>query len=441
MTENHDQYGAVPLKVLLFLILLLAVACAAESGAASQSNNPLVDTQAQLQANRQQGRVMQAVYQLQVLGDRSGWNPALLEQAGDLWQQAGDVTRSQPYFAAAADQSTDVNLLRKLAQIYIDLGRWEPAVDTLAQLIAVDAAHTWGNYQLGLIRAALDPRAAAGYLRTASADERYAPTSRAVLTIITDENQSAELGLQVGMALVEAELWPYAELAFTQSVLLDSEYAEALAYLGLARDRQDKSGAAYVDRAVALQPANPLVRYLYGLHLRHAGDYAGSLDALILATAYDPQNPAFYAELSTAYRLLDDLVSAERWLKVAVNVSGADDRFQRMLALFYSEEAYNLEIDGLSTLESATVQLPNDPELRAGFGWALHTMGETEAGLEQLDVALGIEPNNPRALLYKARIWLEGDNSADALPLLERVAALESPYQLEAQRLLADLTG
>ncbi len=442
MTENHTKYRAVPLLVLLFLILALSSACAQETPDTADDNAALIAAaQAQLQANIQQGRMMQALYQLDVIANQTGWNPVLLEQSGDLWRQAGNVTQSLAYYALAADQSADVSLLRKLAQIYLDMTFWQQAVDTLSQIILAAPDDAWGNYQLGLIRAASDPRSATAYLLKAGQDARYETVSRAVLDVIADEAPSASLSLQVGITLAESELWSYAELAFMHSVQLDDGYAEAWAYLGLARDRQSKNGAVYIDRAVSLQPENPLVRYLQGLHLRSQVDYAGSLDALILATAYDPQNPAFYAELSNAYRLMNDLPNAERWLKVAVNLSGDDERFQRMLALFYSEEAYNLEIDGLSTLESATVQLPNDPELRAGFGWALYTMGEATAGLEQLNRALTIAPNNPRALYYKARILLDDDKTAEARPLLEQVAEQESPYQLEAQRLLDDISG
>src|SRR5690606_13586201 len=134
-----------------------------------------------------------------------------------------------------------------------------------------------------------------------------------------------------------------------------------------------------------------------------------------------------------------DLQNAERWLRVAVEISEGAAHFQQRLALFYAETAYNLDAGGLTTLQDSTVLLPNDPDVRAGFGWALHTMGDSEAGLLQLDRALEIAPNHPRALLYKARIWLETGNMEGAVRLLTLVAAGESAYQAEALRLLTGL--
>lgn len=435
---KQGSLRAVPLLALLFLILgIVLVSCvptqAAEGGQAGNLS-------ASIEQNQQRGRWMQALYQLEAQAAREGWSPQALRQAGDLWAAAGDLSRALPYWEAVwAADSADSELLRRLSRAYIDQQRWSQALDSLRQLAQSLPDEGWAHYQLGLIRAAFDPKTAEGHLRTAARTPTYAESAISLLNVLVDDSQDTSLSVRVGLALVEQGLWPYAELALDHAVDLGEADAAALAYLGLARDQQGKSGESRIMQAVALEPQNALVRYLEGLHWRSVGDDEASLEALRQGTLLAPDNPALYAELGEAYQRVGDLQNAERWLRVAVEMSEGDAHFQQRLALFYAETAYNLDAGGLTTLQDSTVLLPNDPDVRAGFGWALHTMGDSEAALVQLDRALEIAPNHPRALLYKARIWLETGNMEGAVRLLTLVAAGESAYQEEALRLLTGL--
>ena len=425
------KWGAAPILVLLFLL-----------GACANTESDTTDSSVRdrIQANLAAGRTMQALYQIDTLAAETGWSADLLLLAGNTWQQNGDVTRALPYWEAVQAAQPDVNstLLRQMSQAYLDLNQWTQAVDTLDQLVTLDPENGWGHYQLGLIRAAFDPAAAATHLQAAARVPAYTETANSLLAVV--ENQAD--AYVVGVRLARLDLWPYAELAFQRAIDQGDAPVEALAYIGLARDQQGKDGQALVSQAVATSPENALIRYLEATHLRVTGDYRGSLESLIQATALEPDNPVYYAELGTAYQFMGDLESAERWLKVANNLSNGDPQFQQMLALFYAEEAYNLDGGGLETVENATVMLPNDPDLRAGFGWALYTMGRTEDGLNQLDSALEIEPNNVRALYYKAQILLEtSDDREAAIRLLERAASQQSELEADVRRLLDGLTG
>src|SRR5262249_45727588 len=122
---------------------------------------------------------------------------------------------------------------------------------------------------------------------------------------------------------------------------LAAPFPEALAYMGLAKDRQGKDGSVQVTEALTLAPQNAQVLYLSGLHLRSAFDYTDSLDAFQQAVAASPTNPAYAAELSTAFRLIGDLGSDEQWLKTAVQLSNNDPRFQALLDDFYAASPTN----------------------------------------------------------------------------------------------------
>lgn len=272
-------------------------------------------------------RVVQNLFQVEAEAARSGWNIDLLLRAGSLWEDAGDLTGALPFWEAAALQG-DSRVFRPLAAAYIELQRWAEAVDQLTLLVEVFPGDAWAHYQLGLIRAAFDPRAAEAHLQSAAQTPDYQTIAAELLSAV-DTNQPDPFG--VGLALFNHELWPYAELAFQHAADLGDSYPEALAYAGLARDFQGKDGGALIDQAVALAARSAVVRYVEGLHLRAIGDYAGSLAAFVQAVALDPDNPGYYAALGAAYERVGDLENAERWLRVAVETSGGDPRFQELL--------------------------------------------------------------------------------------------------------------
>lgn len=391
-----------------------------------------------VQANRQQGRPYQALYHLEAAADREGWSAQRLRTAGDLWLEMGDVTRAVPYWEAASISLTDdMMLIQQLAEAYVLLQRWPEAANQLERLVAADSGDSWAQFHLGIMKAAFDPVAAQGHLRAAQAT--YGTAVADLLAVIRADDPL--LPMRVGLALAEAEMWPYAELAFRHAVDVLPDVPEAMAYVGLARDQQGKDGGEWVERAIALGPDSHVVRYLRGLHLRGEGDYSASLDAFIQAVALDPQSPAYYAELGTAYHLLGDLENAERWLQVAVDISNRDPRFQHLLALFYVEEGLEAGSGELSLLQTLAETMPDDLDVQAGYAMALYREGSVESALEQIDSVLEQAPDQPRALYYKAQILLETDRLDEARPLYEQVAALESPFQEEAQRILQGMGG
>lgn len=294
-------------------------------------------------------RPMQSLYQVEAQAARGGWSPELARQAGDLWQAAGDLNRAVAYWEAAAP---DEPVLRERAQAYVTLGRWADAADTLDHLLRIlpdgSPYRAWAQFQSGLIRAAYDPAGALDHLRASQPD--YDAQAIPLIAVL----ESTSDPVRIGIALANAQLWQYAELAFAQSA-----DPVGLAYGGLARDMQGKDGGVWFEQAVAFAPENAQVQFLRGLHLRLAFDYDASLQAIIAAVALDPENPALYAELGKAYQLTGDLTSAEHWLKFAVSL---DDHFQPLLDTFYDDEKSLLENLGLVDEAALPFDAASTPE-------------------------------------------------------------------------------
>jgi tetratricopeptide (TPR) repeat protein len=390
--------------------------------------------------NQRGGRVMQTLYQVELLASEIGWTPDLLRLAGDSWRDIGDLRTAVSYWEAAAlELLDDTGLTRNLAVSYISLGRWPEATESLRRLGELTPDDRWVDYQLGLILATYDPLEAQSHLKAAEESESYREEVSGLVAVLMWTRDDPQLPMRVGTVLAERGLWPYAEIAFQNAVTMPEVYAMAAAYLGLSRDMQGKDGGEWIEKAAAAAPEDPQVRFLQGLHLRAVYKYAESLNVLMQVVSLDPSNPAYYAEVGTAYRLIGEFAQAEYWLKQAVTVSGNAPAFQALLNRFYADEAPYLTSDSLNLFQQSMTQTPDDSSTQAAYGWALHQAGQTEDALAVLEEVLSLEPDNAHALFYKASILLDSDNEEEAVPLFQRVVALNSAFATESQRILTNL--
>jgi tetratricopeptide (TPR) repeat protein len=320
---------------------------------------------------RRSGRPAQALYRLEALAALEGWNAERLRLAGDLWREAGDLSAALAYWERTrALTPTDTALLRDFAEAAVQLNDWSQAADALADLRQHAPDDRWTAFQIGLIRAPVDI-SAVDALRAAAVEPAYADTANRLIGVLTNQEETAGArALRIGIVLADSELWSYAELAFSVAVDDPSATALALAYMGFARDKGGKDGAAQIAQAVALEPENARVRYLQGLHLRFINDFEGSLNILTQAVSLDPDSAAIYAELGTAYWLVGDRVTAEEWMRAALELSDGDSRYQDLINALYAEEQNLLEQFGIdandfgaaATAESTDVSIESTAE-------------------------------------------------------------------------------
>ncbi|MBL8132160.1 MAG: hypothetical protein JNL42_09915 [Anaerolineae bacterium] len=278
-----------------------------------------------------QQRPLQALYQVEERALKEGWSSALAETAGSIWWELGDPVEAVAYWQMADDSEA---IHRRLAEAYLELGEWGLASDLLRSLEtgADDATRAWVAMQLGLMHAASDPQSARDWLeQAASSEPGYASSLGALINTLSVTSNP----VRIGMALARLELWQYAEHAF-----MEAPYDPvALAFLALSREQLGKDGSVYLSAALRLGDNDSQVRYLEGLIFRLRGDYEASLAAFIQATALHPDDPALVAELGTAYQHVGDLVSAERWLQFALDLSSGDPAYARRIESLRTEEA------------------------------------------------------------------------------------------------------
>lgn len=344
-------FGAAAALTVVLLLISIVLHRASPS-------TPLTDERSG--SSNQPGRTIQQLYLLEYTAYTSGWTADSLAAAAQSYRLIGDLTQASVHYERALSLDSEwtgrAAAMQALAEIYLERGDWARAYDVLQSLSAA-VPSPWAFFQLGLIAAPVDPAAAVRYLEQA-ADPVYLRLFAELRPALADDQANP---LRIGITLLNRDLLPYAEHAFaiTAESAADAETtALALAYGALARDRQGKAGTDWIARAVALSPNNFMVRYLQGLHLRHIGDDRASLNALIAAAALNPQDPALFAELGTAYRLVGDMASAERWLREAVRLSNNDPRFVALLTDFQTAQRADLQAYFQRILPSETTLPP-----------------------------------------------------------------------------------
>jgi tetratricopeptide (TPR) repeat protein len=344
-----------------------------------------------------------AMLYLRQIAAQSGWTPKLRQQMADALILLDDPQQARIYLLSALTGARqDIPVLRKLIDYSLADRDWASATATLTQLIAIDPGDDRALYQLGLLLAPTNSSTGLAYLQRAAVDPQYRPAAVAVEMALaahgTDE--PAELSFQIGLALMGFRAWPYAEHALSVALERGTKNPAALAFLGVAQDQQGYDGWTMIDRAATIAPDDPMVNFAVALHWRLGGDAQKALTALARAQALAPTNAGIAAEIGLAYQMLGRLGDAAVWLNKAVTLAPGDPGFRTLLATFYADTNYNLELEGLDIIRRLAILSPNDADVRASLGWALFSTRQVEAARAELEKALVLDPTNLRARYY-----------------------------------------
>ncbi len=359
---------------------------------------------------------------------------------------SGQDEAAVAYLQAAAEQANTEALWRQVAQRRLQRGEWQSAFQALETLLRLQPGDPEAAYWLGVILTPYSPRQAFDSLSEILLDDPDYGADAEILRVALSGSQLESPAMQafaMGEALLHLEHWPQAEQAYDIAVTLSPEFSQAWAYLGLTQARQGKDGTLALDRAMALAPEDTLILYLSGVVARIQGNPEESLAALQEAQRLAPDNPGYAAELGYAYQAIGDLATAEEWFRKALQLARDDSGFLKILALFYADEAFNLQHNGLTLLREAAARLPDDADVQAAYGWGMYLSGERTQANTVLRAALALDPQSPRTLYYLGLFELTGGNSAEGQRLLGQLLSLPDSQGFAglARRALARLEG
>ena len=179
------------------------------------------DNQSEYDLHLSQRHYQVALYHLESDAAFNGWTVDAHIRAGNLRRDMGDTTRALPHWEAANANSPNANLLRQIAEIYIERGEWGTAWQRISTLLELAPNDAWSLYHAGLILAPSDPVTAFGYLgQVAALDNEFSETAQSVLDAIGDTQTNSDVILRVGASLASAEEWSLAENAHQYALFL-----------------------------------------------------------------------------------------------------------------------------------------------------------------------------------------------------------------------------
>ncbi|KPL07397.1 hypothetical protein AMJ85_09630 [candidate division BRC1 bacterium SM23_51] len=184
--------------------------------------------------------------------------------------------------------------------------------------------------------------------------------------------------------------WEGAEAAFRKAIEMNPNYAEARASYSafLAQMRRPDEARAQVERALELDPFNPVCRVMNGHGLIFERRYAESIEVLEAALRIEPDNRVVYDNLASAYHLTGNYDAVLRMVR---KFFPGDQELDEALDRGYAEGGYRAAIVRWADTLAAR---PGAAELMSYFiacryAWA----GEKERTLDWLELAY--ETHNP----------------------------------------------
>jgi tetratricopeptide (TPR) repeat protein len=315
-----------------------------------------------------------------------------------------------------------------LARAYLTAGdepRARAALEELARLGGADADLL---VELALLQAHDAPDQAILTLAQAAALDREGAHRLAPLLQALDGTEDEPPDLRanrLGVAFLQMGEPELAERAFERAVGYNPVYGQALAYLAYTRVRLGKPALGAAELAAALSPDDPTVHYLAGQTWKRANRPVEARLAFARALDLDRANPAYAVEIASTHRMEGQLATAALWMQEAVRLAGGDTRFRLLLAQFYIDDEYRVQEEGLPLALALVEEAPDSAEAHATLGWAYFLLGRVGDAFEEIDRALALNPDLPRANLHKAALLESQGRLDEAVSYYQRAAALD----------------
>jgi len=331
----------------------------------------------------------------------TGWTPELLRRMAKLRIAESDSRAAAVFYRASlTGRIEDIAPLRFLADNALSDRDWPAAIDSLEKLLRLIPQDSRALLSLGLLLAPTNQVRALDLLTRAGKSAQTIAQNIDETYKAYGSDSRASLSFRLGLVMLDAGKYAYAEYALEDAVAQGSSTPAVLAFLGIAQDEQGHDGWTAISKALELAPDDATVNYAAGLHWRLNGDSDRALQSLRYAWALQSSNPAIAAEIGLTYRAERMIPDAAQWLIRAVSLAPENVGFQRLLAIFIADEAYDLDGIGLPMLRSLAQRTSTDADIQASLGWANIALKQYDDAQKALQAALNIDPTNPRAMYY-----------------------------------------
>jgi len=360
-----------------------------------------------------------------------------------------------------------------LLENYISTHQISAALVVLQKLMALQPNNPYWHYRYGLILMTSQPLKAKEILKNvAISDPAYQNALNSLLDLLEhfQVKDAGYLLLQAGRGLASIGEWTLAEEAFQQAVSIHPDYAEAWAYLGLAKfhnnypkkaneiatDKKinaqledegcyqlqqrlkDHSGLAEIRKALELKPYSQVGLVFETQYWLERGYPHLALLSSSRAVKFYPTDKTVLEQYAIVLTQNGSLESA--WQVYHTLLQNASDKTAAVKSLLYFDIQNNYQLweEALPLARTLSYQNPADAESLDLLAQVLSALNYIERAKELFEWALRLNPNYAPAHLHLGTIYLQNGQTRLATVELQRVIDLEaqSPLGAQAKRIL-----
>ena len=287
-------------------------------------------------------------------GNLSPVGQAALAEAYFASDQTGLALALSQNLLAANQEIPRVGPL--LAKYYRERGQLDEETRVLRRWLEGDPQNPQASQRLGLILAAQAAPEAVPLLQTASQTQ----FGNMINALEAPGNLTYRL-TRCGQALAQMNEWILAEQAFTHAVTTDSAYAEAWAWLGLARQHNGRPGAQQaLVNAIQLNGQSASIHVMAGTYYLQSGNPGEAVNQFKTATQEEPGNPAWWVALGGAAAQIDLSVALNAYIQ-AIDLAPQQADYWYDLAAFCVERNAYIDDYGLNAGLQAYALEPHNP--------------------------------------------------------------------------------
>jgi tetratricopeptide (TPR) repeat protein len=360
----------------------------------------------------------------------------LHEVLGARAAQRSDFDRAAQHWAAALDATSEASgrarILRNLALAEEQLERWAQASDhweTLAHQWKKEMRTAGGDSHVSV---ELRQRLAVVYRHLAAtyeaADDVH-NAARSLESALHFDPSQLDLPLRAAELYLENEDYGRAIDHLRRALTAHPDDTRIMANLGAAYDLKgdDRQAQRYLEEALALEPANQAVRStLAGVHharghrMLDGGQGERAAAEFQHAVELDPSAAEHYTCLGEAFLAQGDLEAAAKVFKVALALDGGSVQARVQVGKAYL--AHGFEQEATKWFRQA-LRASRAAQVRVAIGLVYMQLGRRKQSFEHFEQVRKTRDAAANAAI--ARIFIDAEREAEAIPYLERAVALD----------------